>query len=178
MLNAGKYIVNAGSRKFAAFTLPEVIVSMLLTAILLTTASVIYMILSRQFQATEAKNRFYSDYYTTHKMIDSELEKAFFVLAGDSENTIELQMKRRDANNDPIFYEMYQDYILRTKGERTDTLQPGGIITAFKTLSDTLPLITQIKIEYRYQQLIFFANHKKNYAAEQILTYTNHDQAH
>lgn len=159
-------------KNIAAFTLPEVVISMLLVAILFTFATVIYMIIFQQFQTSAEKNSFYSDYYVTEKIMRSDMEEAFTVKVTNDKTILKLQMKRGAVVANNIIYKMDSAYILRVLGERADTLLPGGTIAAYKTLDDTIPLVNYIKIQHRYQQKAFFTYLEKKYAAEQMLSYT------
>ncbi len=159
------------TKTVAAFTLPEVVVSMFLMAILFTVGTFIYMIISQQFRVSAEKNRFYSDYYVTQKVMRSDMEKAFTATITDDNTVVTLQMRRDAAAAETILYKMDSAYILRVQGERADTLLPGGIIAAYKTLNDSIPLVNYVKIEHRYGQKPFFTYLEKKYAAEQILTY-------
>jgi type II secretory pathway pseudopilin PulG len=159
------------TKTVAAFTLPEVVVSVFLMAILFTVGTFIYTIISQQFRVSAEKNRFYSNYYVTQKVMRSDMGKAFTATVTDDNTVINLQMNRDAAAAETILYKMDSAYILRVQGERTDTLLPGGTIAAYKTLSDTIPLANYIKIEHRYGQRPFFTYLEKHYASEQILSY-------
>ena len=161
-------IKNIFVAKADAFTLPELVVSMLIMAILFTFGASVYMILLRQSQGIYKKNSFYSDYFVTKKAMERDVEQAFLITVSDENTVLRLQQADQPAASD-IFYKIDTGYIVRVKGESSDTLLPGGKIAAIEKLNDSIPLIRLLTIQHYYNQKPFYTHLQKNYSSEQLL---------
>ncbi|ANH80030.1 hypothetical protein A8C56_02685 [Niabella ginsenosidivorans] len=161
------------SHTLNAFTLPELVVSMLLMAILFGVIATMYMIITRQSRRNFETNRFFTEYFTTKKIMQNDMEKATGVTAETDPERIIIQIKASNGTLETISYQVDSNYILRNIGVRTDTLKPGGRITNRTIVNDTLPLITGIRLQHRYKGQLFYTYLQKKYATDDLLNYDN-----
>ncbi|MBO9620910.1 MAG: type II secretion system protein [Niabella sp.] len=154
-----------------AFTLPELVVSLLLMAILFGIIATVYMIFSGQSRRSFETNRFFSEYSTTKKILQNDFEKARMIRFDTDGKSLLLQ--ETDHKNNPVVvrYQLDSSYLIRTTGERADTLHPGGLLAGRTIVQDTLPLVTFIKLQHRWHGQVFYTYLQKNYALAELLTF-------
>ena len=157
--------------KLIAFTLPEIVISLLLISILFTIGLTIYMIVSKQGSLLSEKNSFYADYAVTKQALKNDFSKPGAVTVSDDKTAINIQYEdgKRGVSLQ-ITYLLDSARTIRMAGDNTDTLQPGGIIVGTQTVSDSLPLVNVIKICSWYKDKPFFTYLQKNYSAEELLS--------
>ncbi|MGJ7030932.1 hypothetical protein [Niabella hirudinis] len=156
------------SRRIPAFTLPELVIGLLLMAILFGVIATVYMILSRQSAHYFAGNRFFTDYYITKKLLQRDFEKARTVKLDPERNQIILQTKTGNALKTTV-YQLDTAFIVRTEPGRADTLRPGAGIAAQRNVNDSTPLLATLKLRHRYREQYFYTYLQKRYARADIL---------
>lgn len=156
------------SKKIPAFTIPELVVSMLLMSILFGIIATVYMIITKQSQRNYAITQIFTEYISTKKVMQNDFDQATTATLGQL-NKISLRIF---AQNQPITitYEIDSLYILRRIDEKTDTLLPGAVITQTTIVADTIPLLTTLKLSHLYKGLHFSSILEKKYAVSDLLT--------
>lgn len=156
-------------RRIPAFTLPELVIGLLLMAILFGVIATVYMILSRQSAHYFTGNRFFTDYYITKKLLQRDFEKARTVKLDPERNQIILQKKTGSMLTTTV-YQLDTAFIVRTEQGQTDTLRPGAGIVAQRHLNDSTPLLSALKLQHRYRAQYFYTYLQKRYARADILS--------
>ncbi|WP_300600656.1 hypothetical protein [Niabella sp.] len=156
------------TRRIPAFTLPELVIGLLLMAILFGVIATVYMILARQSGHYFAGNRFFTDYYVTKKLLQRDVEKANTVRLDPERNQLILQMKSGPAFTTTV-YQLDTAFFVRTDPDGSDTLRPGASIAARRYVSDSSTLVASLKLQHRYQAQYFYTYLQKRYARSEIL---------
>lgn len=154
--------------KIPAFTLPELVVGLLLMAILFSVLATVYTILGNQSAHYFATNRFFTDYYITKKQLQQDFEKARTIRLNPAFNQIILQNNKGITLN-TIVYQLDSAFIVRTYQGRSDTLLPGAWIAAQRNVNDTSSLLAFLKLQHHYGAQPFYTFLQKRYARTDIL---------
>jgi len=162
------------NKKLPAFTLPEMVISLLIMSILFATGWAVYMIVNKQARSMEEKNSFYTDYFLTKSVLQRDFTRPGLVTVSDDRKKLTITPTHDEAAAKSSL-SIYLDsaYLLRTEGDRVDTLKPGAIIENISFMQDTLPLVQFIKMRTIYNQRSFFTYLQKDYSAAEILSATN-----
>jgi type II secretory pathway pseudopilin PulG len=152
-------------RKLPAFTLPELVVGMLLMAIIFSFISMVYLIFTRQASLQLATGRTMQEYLATRHSLQYDLERAAVVYYNTSSDNFIF----RTTTSDSIAYRFDATGILRSRAGHTDTLQPGATIIEKTFENDSLFLIKTITLEYtgRFNQCHMYL--QKKYAIADLL---------
>ncbi|MCF3107864.1 hypothetical protein LL912_03645 [Niabella sp. CC-SYL272] len=156
------------TRRIPAFTLPELVIGLLLMAILFGVIATVYMILARQSGHYFAGNRFFTDYYITKKLLQRDIEKARTVKLDPERNQLILQTKTGNHSRTTV-YQLDTAFIVRTEPGRSDTLRPGAGIVAQRPINDSTPLLVYLKLRHRYRDQYFYTYLQKRYAKADLL---------
>ncbi|WP_090391219.1 type II secretion system protein [Niabella drilacis] len=155
-------------RKIPAFTLPELVVGLLLMAILFGVIATVYMILARQSAHYFTTHRFFTGYYLTKKQLQQDFEKARSIRL-DAEHHQLILREEKGVALKTITYRLDTAFIVRSDGDRSDTLYPGARIAAQRYLNDSTPLLVSIKLQHRYGTQYFHTSLGKHYAQADLL---------
>jgi type II secretory pathway pseudopilin PulG len=135
------------ARKLPAFTLPELVVGMLLMSIVFSFISMVYLIFSRQAGKLLETNRYTNEYRATRRVVRYDFEKAVGVYYNTTANSFILKTFTSSGKTDSIVYSFHAKGIVRSHAGHTDTLQPGATVIDKTFVSDTLLLINHITLE-------------------------------
>src|SRR5688572_19321926 len=92
------------ARTLPAFTLPEMVVGMLLMAILFSFISMVYLIFSRQAGRLLDTNRYSNEYRATRHILRYDFEKAAGVYYNELGRNFILRVNAPSAKTDTIIY--------------------------------------------------------------------------
>lgn len=159
------------TRKIPAFTLPELVIGLLLMAILFGVIATVYMILSRQSGRYFTGNRFFTDYYLTKEILQRDVAKAATLRLNPERNQIILQVKK-DTLLATVIYQLNTAFIVRMEPGRSDTLRPGAWIAAQRHVNDSSLLLAALKLQHRYHTQDFYTHLQKRYASAELLNDT------
>lgn len=158
-----------------AFTLPEIVVSLLLIAILFATGSTIYTIINKQASSILHKNSFYADYYITKQALKNDFAKPGIITLSDDHTRLKIDYFCGATPPCSITYLLDSLAITRMEGEKKDTLHPGATIAAIYLLNDSLPLVSTIALRSWYKNTPVYTQLVKHYSAEEII-YATHSK--
>lgn len=164
------------NKKLQAFTLPEIVISLLIMSILFATGFAVYMIVNKQVRSMEEKNSFYTDYFLTKSVLKRDFTRPGLITISEDRKIISIKMSDDGrTSNQPLEIQLDSAYILRAEGDRIDTLKPGATIESIGFMQDTLPLVKFIKMRTIYNQKPFFTYLQKDYSAAEILSLANNN---
>ena len=164
------------NKKLNAFTLPEMVISLLIMSVLFAMGFAIYMIVNKQVRGMEEKNSFYADYFLTKSVLKRDFTRPGLITISDDRSKLSIVIPRNEpANDSPLEIIFDSAYILRAQGDRVDTLKPGATIESIGFMQDTLPLVQFLKIRTIYHQKPFFTYLQKDYSAAELLSVINNN---
>lgn len=163
-------------KRLAAFTLPEIVISLLIMSILFATGFAVYMIVNREVRSMEEKNRFYTDLFLTKSVLQRDFSRPGLITVSEDYKKLTIAAPRGGALPEPPL-EFFLDsaFILRAQGDQVDTLKPGAIIDRIGFMQDTLPLVEFIKMRTLFHQKPFFTYLQKYYSAAEVLSAANNN---
>ncbi|HMR85271.1 MAG TPA: hypothetical protein PKE30_19140 [Niabella sp.] len=165
------------NKKLYSFTLPEMVISLLLISILFATGLTIYMIINNQINLIISRYTFYNDFFITKQVLKSDFAKPGTAIISKDSNRIDLNYRgMKEHHPAKISYLFDSSFILRIDGSRTDTLTPGGIISKIQLLTDSLPLLNSAKIESWYKGKAFHIQLEKTYSTEELFSIIEQNQ--
>lgn len=164
------------NKKLPAFTLPEMVISLLIMSIVFATGLTIYTIINKQVRSMEEKNSFYTDYFMTKSVLQRDFTRPGVVTVSDDLKKLTITSSNSSAAAGSTL-DIYLDsaYLLRAEGDRVDTLRPGAIIENIGFMQDTLPLVRFVKMRTIYHQKPFFTYLQKDYSAAEMLSVANNN---
>lgn len=165
------------NKKLRAFTIPELVVSLLLISVLFMTGFAIYMIMQKQANNLTAKNNFYTDYFITKSVLQRDFSEPGIITVSGDRRIVQIKAERNDSTTSQVTLLFDSAYILRTQGDQIDTLLPGAVIEQTHFLQDTLALVDFIKIRSAYNKKNIFTYLEKDYSAAELLLGTNNKLA-
>ncbi|MCH5718174.1 PulJ/GspJ family protein [Niabella hibiscisoli] len=161
-------------KKLSAFTLPEMVISLLIMSIVFATGFAVYMIVNKQVRNMEEKNSFYTDYFLTKSVLQRDFSRPGLITISDDRKKLTISAPGGGANSDqPLEIYLDSNYVLRAQGDRIDTLKPGATIESISFMQDTLSLVTFVKMRTIYHQKAFFTYLQKDYSAAEMLSVAN-----
>lgn len=165
------------NKKLYSFTLPEIVISLLLISILFATGLTIYTIINNQINLIINRYKFYSDFFITKQVLKSDFAKPGTAIISEDSSRIDLNyggMKERHPAK--ISYLFDSSFILRIDGSRADTLTPGGMISKIQLLSDSLPLLSSAEIESWYKGKPIYIQLEKTYSTKDLFSIIQQNQ--
>jgi len=153
------------ARKQPAFTLPEMVVGMLLMAILFSFISMVYLLFVRQANRQLDTGRAMQEYISNRHTLQYDLDNASAIYYNSPDN----QFIFRTKASDTIIYLFDKRGILRHCAGHTDTLQPGATLIGKTFARDSLMLVNSITLEYAGRFRECRMNLYKQYAIADLL---------
>lgn len=156
----------SNNTKLNAFTLPELIITMIILLVLYLLLSMVYETIVKDNRKSENKNRFFLSYSEEHHIVENDIDKCSFLFRKDSDAII-----ANIDNNRNVVYLFKDSFVLRSEGPIMDTLFPGGKINSISTFRDSGNLITAFSIRQFYGDNNFISTFSKTYSAQEYLIY-------
>lgn len=156
--------------KIRAFTILEVVISMLITAIVIAITYTSYSIISKSYGSFNDKNKMLADYALLDHLLRRDVVQASLIQKDEDGITL-------TAPNKNIRYTFSNDYILR-QSLRTDTFKftSQALQVSFEhkpilALSDTLEQnrVDEISFDLLYQNEKIPYHYEKAYSSENLI---------
>jgi Tfp pilus assembly protein PilE len=156
--------------KVRAFTILEVVISMLITAIVIAITYTSYSIISKSYGAFNDKNKTMADFALLDHLLRRDFAQAAFIQKDAEGITL-------TAPNNNVRYTFSNDYILR-QSLRTDTFKftSQALQVSFEhkpllALSDTLEQnrVDEISFDLLYQNEKIPYHYQKDYSSENLI---------
>lgn len=139
---------NSLQKKWNAFTLPEVMVGLLLMVVVYTFAATAWSIYARRAASIFATEREAAEQLVACRLLQTDLNQAFEVWMHGDGKLLHLRRVGYFRDTERISYIFAPRYMLRTRNGVEDTLRPGARLVSTGLLHDTLPLVCSITLEF------------------------------
>lgn len=155
-------------QKIKAFTLLEIVLAMMLSAIVVGMAYTAFTLFSKLYGNYRAKNLSHSDLLLTRDVLDHDFNQAFFA------EKVENELWLRDSlGNLRITYKPIQDYLLRDNRIAIDSLRLKGVQIefSFEGMIRGNGLIDQLVLRFSYNKKLQTLCVSKIYSSEQLFNW-------
>jgi prepilin-type N-terminal cleavage/methylation domain-containing protein len=127
--------------QWPAFTMIELVVAMMISAIVISIAFYAWTLISSQLVKRQSRSAAITEYTLFQRALVRDMENAQRI--SDSAGSSLFQL---DIDGHKVRYAIGADRILRDRDGLTDTFRLGGRVTQTSYLNDSLPLISNLQL--------------------------------
>lgn len=128
-------------KKLKAFTMIELVVAMMISAIVISIAFYVWTLISAQLSRRQSRSAAITNYVLFQRAFTRDFENAQGIR--DLADSISFQL---DIGDHAVRYSIGTDRILRERDGLTDTFQMGGRVVQRTYVNDSLPLISGVRL--------------------------------
>jgi|GEM_PF-3122393 hypothetical protein len=150
--------------KWPAFTMIELVVAMLISAIVVAIVFYAWSLFSAQLQRRQAQSGKMAEYVLFHRALGRDVEKAQRI--SDSAGYGSLRM---DIDGHRVGYSIGADYILRDLDGVGDTFHLGGKVRQVRYVNDSIPLISILQLLITVDREDLVLTLRKEYTSAELL---------
>ena len=154
--------------KLASFTLIEMVLAMMLAAIVIGMAYTAFTVFTHLYGNYRNKNLQHADVQLFRQILQHDMERAELVTISEGE----IRFAGLD-NAEQVVYRLSADYLLRQKGEISDTLKLKQLscIASFENRLVSTGLVDHLVFRFNYQQSLLPVSSAKKYTSVQLFNY-------
>jgi prepilin-type N-terminal cleavage/methylation domain-containing protein len=150
-------------KKLAGFTIMELTIVMLISAIVITISYYSLFLIQSQFSWSQHKSEKINDFLLLNNMLEKDAEKASMI-RDSADNILIINSEKRN-----VLYVFDSTKIERIIGDKSELLNIGGYIKNIHKVHDTLNLINELNIIVTLGKDSLEIRFSKNYAAKDLL---------
>ncbi|HYE55526.1 MAG TPA: prepilin-type N-terminal cleavage/methylation domain-containing protein [Chitinophagaceae bacterium] len=155
-------------RKIRAFTVMELVISLMISSIVISIAYYAWLLVSRQFGDYQERSVRVQEYVLFTKALETDLDRA--VLLRDSAGLLNVYGK-----DGSVYYRFAEEYVLRQGVEFADTFRVGVKDVVFGYVHDTLPAVQKVNVVLRLNEQAMENIFYKQYSATELMNAEKYD---
>ena len=162
------------SHKVKAFTIMEVVITMMISAILMVMICLIYLVISSSYSVFKGKNEDLNTINTLDELLKKDFREGRYI-SGD-QNTMTVTREK-----DSVTYQWDKAYVTRTNAGVVDTFK---VNTAEKSVSfeqhppestnNTLNTIDELQLDLVYKRDTLHYHYQADYSSSDLLNQDKH----